>query len=162
YNNVYGIRATSLRLTNTYGPRQLMKHNRQGFVAWFIRQAIDGEQIKIFGTGEQRRDFTYVDDVVEAFLLAAASDKANGQVWNLGGLEPISLLDLVDCLVALCPGASYQVVPFPDERKRIDIGDYYASYRKIEVELGWRPSVTLKEGLVRTVEFYSANKAHYW
>ena len=162
YNNVYGIRATCLRLTNTYGPRQLMKHNRQGFIAWFIRQAIDGEQIKIFGSGEQRRDVTYVDDAVEAFLLAANSDEVNGHAMNLGGIEPISLMDLVKCLIDLCPEASYVVVPFPDDRKRIDIGDYYGSYAKIEQMLGWRPTVPLAEGLRRTVEYYRANKQHYW
>ncbi|MCL5265506.1 MAG: NAD-dependent epimerase/dehydratase family protein [Chloroflexi bacterium] len=162
YNNIYGIRACSLRLTNTYGPRLLVKHNRQGFVGWFIRQAIDGERIKLFGTGEQRRDFTYVDDAVNAFLLAAAKDEANGQVYNLGGLQPVSLLKLVQILVELCPGASYEIVPFPDDRKRIDIGDYFGSFSKIRYALGWIPQVPLAEGLRRTVEFYRANKQYYW
>ncbi len=162
YNNVYGIRACSLRLTNTYGPRQLVKHNRQGFVGWFIRQAVDGEKIKIFGTGEQRRDFTYVDDVVEAFLLAAANDDANGQVFNLGGLEPVTLVKFVQMLLEVCQDASYEIVPFPDDRKRIDIGDYFGSYSKIRYALGWEPKVGLQEGLRRTVEFYRANKQYYW
>lgn len=162
YNNVYDIRACSLRLTNTYGPRQLVKHNRQGFVGWFIRQAIDGEKIKIFGTGQQRRDFTYVDDVVEAFLVAAARDDANGQVFNLGGLEPVSLVKFVQMLLELCPDASYEIVPFPEDRKRIDIGDYFGSYSKIRFALGWEPKVPLQEGLRRTVEFYRTNKQHYW
>jgi Nucleoside-diphosphate-sugar epimerases len=94
YNNVYGIRATSLRLTNTYGPRQLVKHNRQGFIGWFIRLAVDGQEISVYGDGKQLRDLNYVDDVVEAFLLAGASDKPNGQVFNLGGLQPVSLLEI--------------------------------------------------------------------
>ncbi|MCL5961755.1 MAG: NAD-dependent epimerase/dehydratase family protein [Chloroflexi bacterium] len=162
YNNVYGVRATSLRLTNTYGPRQLLKHNRQGFTGWFIRQAIDGEEIKLFGTGQQRRDFTYVDDVGRAFLLAGASEETNGQVYNLGGSEIVSLLQFVETLVEFCPNAGYSIVPFPDERKRIDIGDYYGSYEKIEKSLGWRPAVDLREGLRRTVEFYQANKERYW
>jgi len=162
YNNVYGVRATSLRLTNTYGPRQLVKHNRQGFVGWFIRQAIDGEEIKIFGTGQQRRDFNYVDDVVRAFLLAAATDKTNGQVYNLGGDERPSLIQFVQTLLEFCPEASYTIVPFPEDRKRIDIGDYYGSYEKIRQELGWKPEIDLREGLRRTVGYLRANKEKYW
>ena len=162
YNNVHGVRATSLRLTNTYGPGQLLKHNRQGFTGWFIRQAIDGEEIKIFGTGQQRRDFNYVDDVARAFLRAGGSDEINGQVYNLGGGERASLIQFVEMLLDLCPNASYSIVPFPEDRKRIDVGDYYGSYEKIEQALGWRPEVDLREGLRRTVDFYRANKEHYW
>jgi UDP-glucose 4-epimerase len=162
YNNVYGIRATSLRLTNTYGPRQLMKHSRQGFIGWFIRLATDGQEISVYGDGKQLRDLNYVDDVVEAFLLAGAADKANGQVFNLGGLRPISLLEVVETLMELCPQASYGLVRFPQDQKRIDIGDYYGDYSKIEAALGWKPVVPLKEGLAKTVDFYRQHKARYW
>ena len=162
YSNVYGIRATSLRLTNTYGPRQLMKHSRQGFIGWFIRLAVDGEEISIYGDGQQLRDLNYVDDVVEALLLAGARDNVNGQVYNLGGQEPVSLLQIVEMLLELCPQASYKLVPFPPEKKRIDIGDYYADYSKIRTALGWEPRVPLKEGLSRTVDYYRKHKAHYW
>ncbi|HEM62453.1 MAG TPA: NAD-dependent epimerase/dehydratase family protein [Chloroflexi bacterium] len=162
YSNVYGIRATSLRLTNTYGPRQLMKHSRQGFIGWFIRLAVDGEEISIYGDGQQLRDLNYVDDVVEALLLAGARDNVNGQVYNLGGQEPVSLLQIVEMLLELCPQASYEMVPFPPEKKRIDIGDYYADYSKIRTALGWEPRVPLKEGLSRTVDYYRKHKAHYW
>jgi len=162
YNNVYGIRATSLRLTNTYGPRQLMKHSRQGFIGWFIRLATDGQEISVYGDGKQLRDLNYVDDVVEAFLLAGAADKANGQVFNLGGLRPISLLEIVETLMELCPQASYGLVRFPEDQKRIDIGDYYGDYSKIEAVLGWKPVVPLKEGLAKTVDFYRQHKERYW
>lgn len=162
YNNVYGVRATSLRLTNTYGPRQLVKHNRQGFIGWFIRLAVDGEQIAVYGDGQQLRDLNYVDDVVEAFLLAGATDSVNGEVFNLGGLRPVSLLEIVHTLIELCPEASYRLVAFPEHHKRIDIGDYYGDYRKIEATLGWKPQVPLREGLARTVEFYRQHKEHYW
>ena len=146
YNNVYGIRATSLRLTNTYGPRQLMKHSRQGFIGWFIRLAIDGEEISLYGDGTQLRDLNYVDDVVEALLLAGATDKVDGQVYNLGGLEPVSLLHVVETLMELCPQARYKLVPFPPEKKRIDIGDYYGDYGRIRETLGWKPRVPLRDG----------------
>jgi UDP-glucose 4-epimerase len=162
YNNVYGIRATSLRLTNTYGPRQLVKHNRQGFIGWFIRLAIDGEQIPVYGDGKQLRDLNYVDDVVEAFLLAGASDKPDGHVFNLGGLRPVTLLEIVELLAELCPEASYKLVPFPPDKKRIDIGDYYGDYSRIQASLGWQPQVPLREGLARTIDYYTQYKEHYW
>jgi UDP-glucose 4-epimerase len=162
YNNVYGIRATSLRLTNTYGPRQLVKHSRQGFIGWFIRLAIDGQEISVYGDGSQLRDLNHVDDVVEAFLLAGANDKANGQVFNLGGPQPVSLLEIVEILMRLCPQAGYRLVPFPQDKERIDIGDYYGDYGKIEATLGWKPEVPLSEGLARTIDFYRQHKEHYW
>jgi len=162
YNNVYGIRATSLRLTNTYGPRQLMKHNRQGFIGWFIRLAIDGQEISVYGDGKQLRDLNYVYDVAESFLLAGASEKANGHVFNLGGLHPVSLLEIVEMLMELCPQASYGLVPFPQDKKRIDIGDYYGDYSKIKATLGWEPEVPLREGLAETIDFYRQHREHYW
>ena len=163
YNNVYGVRAASLRLTNTYGPRMLVKHNRQTFLGWFIRQSIDGEEITIYGDGRQKRDFTYVDDVVDAFLRAAASEAASGQCFNLGGLEPVSLKDLTELLLEIAESKSgYRLVPFPPERKIIDIGDFYADYFKIQHVLGWQPTIGLREGLRRTVEYYRQHKEHYW
>ncbi|NIN65724.1 MAG: NAD-dependent epimerase/dehydratase family protein [Anaerolineae bacterium] len=162
YNNVYGIRATSLRLTNTYGPRQLVKHNRQGFIGWFIRLAIDGAEISLYGDGKQQRDLNYVDDVVEAFLLAGATDSVNGEVYNLGGRRPVSLLEVVETLIDLCPEASYKLVPFPEDKKRIDIGDYHGDYTKIEGALGWKPQVSLRDGLARTIEYYRQHKEQYW
>jgi UDP-glucose 4-epimerase len=162
YNSVYGIRACSLRLTNTYGPRQLIKHNRQGFIGWFIRQAVRGEEIQIFGDGQQRRDFDYVEDVVDALLRAGASEAADGQVFNLGGDEHVSLLDLVRMLVEIAgQGGGYRLVPFPPDRKKIDIGDFYADTTKIRNALGWQPRVPLRDGLARTVEYYRQNAEHY-
>ncbi len=167
YDHVYGIRAVSLRLTNTYGPRLLMKHNRQGFVAWFIRQAMDNQEIQIFGDGQQVRDMNYVDDVVDALLLAAAWDGANGGIFNLGNSPPVSLLQFVERLIQVCrehgmSEARYRLMPFPPEKKRIDIGHYYADYQKIRTVLGWEPKVPLEEGLRRTVQYYLQYRNHYW
>jgi len=167
YNNIYGIQAVSLRLTNTYGPRLLMKHNRQGFVAWFIRQAMDNQQIQLFGDGKQLRDLNYVDDVVEAMLLAAVYDDANGRIFNLGNHPPASLLEFVQTLLDVCQEfgcgrGGYQLTPFPSEKKRIDIGDYYADYSKAQRVLGWTPNVALREGLRRTVAYYQQHRSHYW
>jgi len=160
YHQVYGIRASSLRLTNTYGPRQLIRHNRQGFIGWFVRQAALGEEIQVFGDGTQKRDFTHVEDVVDAFLRAGASDASDGQVFNLGEETPVSLLELVQ-LLAEVAGARYTLVPFPPERKRIDIGDFYADITKIRSTLGWEPTKPLREGLAKTVEYYREHREHY-
>jgi len=161
YNNVYGLRAVSLRLTNTYGPRQLMKHSRQGFIGWFIRLIVEGREVQIFGDGSQIRDFNYVGDVVDALLLAAASEDANGQIYNLGGDEPVSLKSLVEMLIEINGGGNYRLVPFPPEKKLIDIGDYYSHYSKINSALGWRPKTSLREGLTETIRFYKENLSRY-
>lgn len=161
YNNVYGIRATSLRLTNTYGPGLLVKHNRQGFIGWFIRLALQNEQISLFGDGSQIRDFSYVDDIVEAFLLAAVSQDANGQVFNLGG-ETASLKQFLETLIELSGKGRYSLTPFPEEMKKIDIRDYFADYSKISRTIGWAPKVGLHEGLRKTVEYYREYGEHYW
>jgi UDP-glucose 4-epimerase len=162
YNNVYGLKASVLRLTNTYGPRMLVKNSRQTFIGWFVRQAVDGEEISLFGDGSQLRDMTYVDDVVEAFLMAGANDAANGQVFNLGGLEPVSLRDIADLLIEVTGSGSYRLVPFPEERRSIDIGDYYADDSKIRAALGWEPRVGVREGLARSLAFYREHGASYW
>ncbi|MBI1878568.1 MAG: NAD-dependent epimerase/dehydratase family protein [Chloroflexi bacterium] len=162
YQRVYGLRTVSLRLTNTYGPGQLMKHNRQGFIAWFIRQAILGEEIQIFGDGRQRRDLNFVADVVDAFLRAAAGDASDGQVFNLGNDEPITLKALAELLIELAGCGSYRLTPFPPERQRIDIGDVYCSYAHIREHLGWQPTTPLSEGLTRTIQYYRRYGEYYW
>jgi UDP-glucose 4-epimerase len=162
YNNVHGIKTSVLRLTNTYGPRMLVKNNRQTALGWLIRQAMDGEDIAVFGDGSQLRDFTYIDDAVDAFLIAGANDAANGQVFNIGAIEPISLRDVTELLIATSGTGSYHLVPFPPERKAIDIGSIYIDDRKIRRVLRWRPTIDMAEGLARSIAFYRANRAHYW
>jgi UDP-glucose 4-epimerase len=161
YNNVFGVRACSLRLTNVYGPRQLLKHNRQGFIAWFIRLAIEDREIEIYGDGRQVRDFVYVDDAVDAFLRAGASDAANGQVFNVGGLEPIAHRDLVQLLISIAGTGRYRFVEWPPDKKAIDIGDFYADSSLIRRTLGWEPTTRLADGLARTIAFYRAHLPHY-
>jgi UDP-glucose 4-epimerase len=162
YNNIYGLRACSLRLTNTYGPRMLVKHSRQTALGWFLRQALDGETIQIWGDGQQLRDYTYVDDVVEAFLIAGVTESVNGRCINLGGLRPVSHLELIRTLVDCAGGSAWQLVPFPPEYKVIDIGDVYSTRALAEELLGWRPTVDLAEGLAATVAYYQAHREHYW
>jgi UDP-glucose 4-epimerase len=161
YHRVYGIRAVSLRLTNTYGPGQLLKHSRQGFIAWFVRRVITGEEIEIFGDGSQLRDLNFVEDVVDAFLMAAISERADGEIYNLAASPPISLLELAKMMIAIAGRGSLRLVPFPPEKKRIDIGSYYGSCEKITRELGWQAATSLADGLARTLRFYGEHAKHY-
>ena len=162
YNDVYKIRACALRLTNTYGPGMRVKDDRQTFLGIWIRRLLEGDPIQIFGDGSQRRDFNFVDDVVEAFLLAAAAPEANGEIFNLGQSEPISLKELAALLIQVNGGGDDKTVPFPAERKAIDIGDYYSDFSKIHKTLGWSPQVSLRDGLRQTVSYYKKHRMHYW
>lgn len=162
YAKIYGLHCAVLRLTNVYGPRQLMRHNRQGFIGWFVRQIVRGETIKIFGTGEQKRDLVFVDDVVKALLLAGLNDHASGRIYNLGGAEPISLKALVEMMIQINGHGNFELVPFPEDRKKIDIGDFYTDFSKIRNELGWQPEVLLTEGLKRTFDYYQKFGNYYW
>jgi UDP-glucose 4-epimerase len=161
YNNVFGVRACSLRLTNVFGPRQLLKHNRQGFIGWFIRLALEDREIQIYGDGRQIRDFVYVDDAADAFLRAGASDACNGEVLNVGGMQPIAHRDLTELIVSAAGSGRYRFVEWPPEKKAIDIGDFYADSSRIGEVLGWRPTTALRDGLERTFAFYRTHLQHY-
>ena len=161
YNNVFGVRSCSLRLTNVYGPRQLIKHNRQGFIGWFIRLAIENKTIQLYGDGSQLRDLVFVDDAADAFLRAGADDACNGEVFNVGGTEPISLKDLASKLVAIAGTGQLECVPWPPDKKVIDIGSFYADSSKFTAATGWTPTVSLEDGLRQAVDFYRANFSHY-
>jgi UDP-glucose 4-epimerase len=162
YNDIYGIRACSLRLTNTYGPRHSMKTGEQSFLNWFVRLALDDECIPIYGDGSQKRDFNYIDDVVTAFLMVGAGENSNGQIYNLGAPEPVSVLDVTRLLLEVAGSGSFKLVEFPADRKKIEIGDYWGDFRKIRTGFGWAPEIPLREGLARTVEFYRSHKHQYW
>jgi dTDP-glucose 4,6-dehydratase/UDP-glucose 4-epimerase len=162
YNKVYGIRACVLRLTNTYGPGMRVKDARQTFLGIWVRNLIEGKPILVFGDGMQLRDFNYVDDCVDALLLAGASDEANGEAFNLGGGERISLKDLAVLITNLGVEGSCEIVPFPPERKAIDVGDYYGDFSKIRTSLGWEPRINLRKGLWTTVVYYKKHHEHYW
>ena len=161
YNNVFGVPACSLRLTNVYGPRQLIKHNRQGFIGWFIRLAIENREIQIFGDGSQMRDFVYVDDAADAFLRAGASDACDGDVFNVGGPEPISHRDLAALLIDTAGSGRVRYVEWPPEKKRIDIGSFYSDSTKFQKRVGWTPRVDLREGLTRTLAYYREHLTEY-
>jgi nucleoside-diphosphate-sugar epimerase len=153
YSRVYGIPTVSLRLTNTYGPRMDLASDLKGFVGIFIRKALRGEKIQVYGSGEQRRDFNFVDDVLDALLLAGENDALDGRAFNLGHSRSYSLLEFVELLRGLAE-FEYELVPFPPGARAIDIGDYYGDYRKLHEATGWEPRVDLAEGLERTIRFY--------
>ncbi len=161
YNNVFGVRACALRLTNVYGPRQLLRHNRQGFIGWFIRRVIEDQEIQVFGDGSQIRDFVYVDDAVEAFLAAGATDDVNGEAFNVGGDEHIAHRELVQVLVELAGSGRYRFVDWPPDMKAIDIGSFYADSSLFKSRTGWVPRVSLREGFTRTLAYYREHLAHY-
>lgn len=160
YHRVYDVRSVVLRLTNTYGPRQQIRNERQGMAGVFLNRALRGQDLKLFGTGLQLRDFNYVTDVVEALLLAATTPACYGRVFNLGAPDRHSLVDFCSILKTLC-GVSYEVVPFPADRKLIDIGDYYGSYARFQEASGWQARVSLAEGLRLSVEFFREHQEHY-
>jgi dTDP-glucose 4,6-dehydratase/UDP-glucose 4-epimerase len=162
YHRVYKIRACALRLTNTYGPGMRVKDSRQTFLGIWLRQIIEGEPFRIYGTGKQKRDFNFVDDAVEALLLAAASSNADGEVFNLGHNEHVDLEELAALLVRINGDGRYDLVTFPADREAIDIGDYYGDFGKIHNALGWSPGVSLPDGLARTLSYYRQHRARYW
>ena len=161
YNNVFGVRACSLRLTNVYGPRQLIRHNRQGFIGWFIRLAIEDKTIQIYGDGSQVRDFVYVDDAADAFLRAGASDACNGEVFNIGGDGPVSHRELTTILVDVAASGRVEYVEWPADKKAIDIGNFYADSSKFKKTTGWSPAMPLADGLRETVGFYKRHLNQY-
>lgn len=161
YHSAYGIRSTSLRLTNTFGPRHQMRHARQGVLNWFIRQLLDGDTVRVFGDGAQKRDTNYVDDVVDGLLLAMMTPATDGHVYNLSG-DAVSLTEFVEHAIAVVGGGSYEVVPYPPDVKLVEVGDYVATSARFHVATGWAPAVSIDEGLARTVSYYRANRDAYW
>jgi nucleoside-diphosphate-sugar epimerase len=161
YSKIHGIKACSLRLTNTYGPRHQMKHARQGVLNWFVRQLLDGQALKIYGDGMQIRDTNYVDDVVDALLVAMITPETNGEVYNIGG-EPLTLLGFVEELIRVNGSGKYELVTFPGELKNIEVGDYIASHEKFSQHTGWQPKVPLRDGLTLTLDYYRRYSHNYW
>jgi UDP-glucose 4-epimerase len=161
YNNVYGIKTSVLRLTNTYGPRMRVKDARQTFLGIWIKRLLEGEKILVYGDGKQIRDFNYVDDVVNAMLLCAKAEDAVGQVFNLGADDPANLKTVAETMIESSGRGSYEITPFPKELKSIDIGDYYGDYRKLRSKLGWSPRTSLRSGLKLTIDYYEKHLSKY-
>jgi len=162
YNNIYGVRSVILRLTNTYGPRMRVVDARQTFLGIWIRRLLEGEPILIYGDGSQLRDYNYVDDVVDALLMAAETDTCYGDVLNLGSQEVFSLSQTAEIFLDLHPDGQVSYVPFPKSRLSIDIGDYQGDFSRIHGALGWSPKTNFRDGMRRTLEYYQQNREKYW
>lgn len=162
YHSCYGIRATSLRMTNAYGPRQQMKHGRQGFFNWFLRRALDDETIAVYGDGRQLRDYNYVDDIVRALMLAAKSEAADGEAFNLGCDTPLSVREIAERIVQAAGRGRVECVPYPPSAQMVEVGDFYCDFRRIRGKLGWQPLVPLDDGLAQTIAYYRQYREHYW
>lgn len=160
-SHIYGLWTTVLRLTNIYGPHMRVRDARQNFVGWWFRQLIEGQALEVYGTGQQIRDLIYVEDTVDAILLAAAQPESKGMVYNIGG-QPVPLRDLAQLMVDIHGSGTWGLVPFPEERLRIDIGSYAGDYSLLHSLTGWEPKVGLRDGIARTLDFYQRNKEHYW
>ena len=162
YYKVHDIPGVCLRITNTYGPRHHMKHNRYGVLNWFIRLALDDELIPIFGDGRILRDFLYVDDLTAALMMCGLTEAAYGDIFNVGSSTSISFIDLAEKITAITGSGRYQYAPFTAERKALEPGDYWADITKIKSSVGWEPKVSLEEGLRCTIEYYRRYRESYW
>jgi nucleoside-diphosphate-sugar epimerase len=162
YHRHFGVPVVMLRLTSTYGPRHRMRDGQAGTLLQFVRRALEGVSITVYGDGTQVRDFTYVDDVTEAFLLAGVRDEAVGEVFNIGSGEPVSILEAAKAVIQAADTGSYDLAPWPEDLARIETGDYVADFEKIRGVLGWEPKTSLLLGLQKTMEYYGRYRAHYW
>jgi UDP-glucose 4-epimerase len=161
YQEVYGIASSVLRLTNTYGPRMRIKDARQTFLGIWIKNLLQGKPIQVFGDGKQRRDYNYVEDVLDALLIAAAEKNAIGKVYNLGGPDPLSLEDTAKIMCQKTEGGDYQMIPFPEDRKAIDVGDFVCDYSAFSNSFGWQPKITFEEGITKSLDFFKKELEYY-
>lgn len=162
YFDAYGIKTCSLRIANPYGPRQQMKHNKYGIVNWFVRQALEGKPLTIYGKGDQIRDYIYIDDLAEAFLLAAISDKTSGEVYNVGSGQGLPFIEMARTIATLVSGTILQEVEWPKDRYLVETGNYISDISKLTRDTGWQPRTNFKTGVAETIQYYRENASAYW
>jgi len=162
YDDIHGIKGTCLRITNTYGPRHQMMHDEYGVFNWFVRKALDDAEIPVFGDGRILRDFLYVDDLVRCLIMVSSTDRAYGQVFNVGAGTPVSFQSLAETIVRVVGKGRVKFTEFTQERKEVEPGDYYTNIAKIESCTGWTPRVSLEEGIRKTADFYRTHRKEYW
>ena len=161
YHDVYGIPSSVLRLTNTYGPRMRIKDARQTFLGIWIRNLLEGKALQVFGDGKQRRDYNYVEDVIEALIMTASNEDAVGKIYNLGTSAPLSLEETARIMCEMIVGSSYELTPFPENRKAIDVGDFICDYQKFSNASGWSPKVEFEDGIQQTIEYFKSELDYF-
>lgn len=162
YYDAYGLNTTSIRIANPYGPRQQMKHSEWGIVNWFIRMALDSHPITVYGKGEQKRDYVFVDDIARALLSCALSNNTNGKVYNVGSGVGIPFIEMAETISSLIPGTIVNEVEWPKERYFVETGDYITNNEKITSDTGWKPEMNFRSGLRTTIDYYQEYKKYYW
>ncbi|MBN8586566.1 MAG: GDP-mannose 4,6-dehydratase [Ignavibacteria bacterium] len=162
YHNLHHIKSVCLRITNTFGPRHQMAHDEYGVFNWFIRKAMDNEVIPIFGDGRILRDYLYIDDLTKSMLAVAGSENVYGEVYNIGSGVPLSFLDLAKKIISIAGTGKVDHTEFTSERKALEPGDYYADISKINAAIGWKPEISIEEGIKKTIEYYKVNRKRYW
>jgi UDP-glucose 4-epimerase len=162
YKRLYGVSYAVARITNPYGPGQPRTRTAYGVVNRLIHLALAGEPLPIYGDGRQRRDYIYIDDVVQALLALGAPgrDALSGHhLYNVGTGVGTSIADMAAAITAAAGGGRIEFVPWPALAEQIETGDFVADVSRIRADVGWRPTVPLDEGLRRTVAFYRAHVA---
>jgi UDP-glucose 4-epimerase len=162
YHDAHGLDTVSLRITNPYGPRQQMKHSKYGIVNWFIRLALEGKPLTVFGEGLQKRDYIFVEDLAEGIVSAALTPGTAGQVYNLGSGVGAAFIDMARLVAETIPGTEVQHLPWPQDRYFVETGDFVADITTIQAATGWAPRIGLAEGIRKTVDFYRQHRQHYW
>ncbi len=161
YHQNFGIPTLSLRITNPYGPRQQIHHNRYCMVGWFIRQALENRAIEIFGDGLQRRDYVYIEDLAEAFLRCALAREAFGGVVNVGSGVATRFRDMVETVVDVVGQGRVEYVPWPPAYEKIETGDVVADLSRMHRLTGWHSQVDLRAGVAQTTDYYRRHWRHY-
>jgi UDP-glucose 4-epimerase len=154
YGKLYGLKATVLRISNPYGPFQAGEGRAYGIANSFIQAAVSGRAITLFGDGSQRRDYLYIDDLVEALLLAASVPESRGRIYNIGDGQGTSLLELAELALAVAGQGKIVRVPWPEEYRAIETGDYLSDITLAQHDLGWSPGTDIRDGIARTVSSY--------
>jgi len=162
YNRVHNISTVVFRIANPYGPRAQMQHSKYCIINWFLRLAMEDKTIKIFGEGNQIRDYIYVDDLAEAFILAGTDDRVSGEIFNIGSGVGTKFRDMAALIIKVVKKGKIESVPWPKEYLNIETGDYITNISKIKAMLNWTPRTNLEKGIELTFSYYNKNKKYYW
>lgn len=162
YNNLFELKTIQTRISNVYGYRAQMRNNKYGVPNWFLRLAIDGEEIPIYGTGRIKRDFLFIDDLIRALLLLPLQDNCFGEVFNIGVPSPSNYLEFATLAIEKSGKGSLKMTPFPKDSKDQEAGDYFPDISKIMKFVGWKPVTSLQDGISKSIDYYKEHKLKYW